>query len=152
MFSSCEHFVTRTHLLSCALSHFHISISSVSSRSELHAHCSRARLRSRSVSCRATSSCLRHRCKWRHSSCASTPLSWQERLIVAVDVVSGLLYLHTPYPDMHKPAILHRDLKPSNILLDLDNRARLADMGLARAQRPAAAHLTTATSIAGTNG
>jgi serine/threonine protein kinase len=80
------------------------------------------------------------------------PLSWQERLIVAVDVVSGLLYLHTPYPDMHKPAILHRDLKPSNILLDLDNRARLADMGLARAQRPAAAHLTTATSIAGTNG
>jgi hypothetical protein len=72
MLSSCEHFATRAHLLSSALSHFHISISSVSSRSELHAHCSHARLRSRSVSCRATSSCLRHRCTWRHSSCAST--------------------------------------------------------------------------------
>ena len=68
MFSICEHFAARAHLLSSALSHFHISISSVSSCSELHAHCSHARLRSRSVSCRATSSCLRHRCKWRHSS------------------------------------------------------------------------------------
>jgi hypothetical protein len=26
------------------------------------------------------------------------PLSWQERLTVAVDVVTGLLYLHTPDP------------------------------------------------------
>jgi serine/threonine protein kinase len=80
------------------------------------------------------------------------PLSWLERLTVAVDVVTGLLYLHTPDPDTHKPAILHRDIKPSNILLDLDNRARLADMGLSRAQRPGAAHLTTTTSIAGTIG
>jgi hypothetical protein len=36
--------------------------------------------------------------------------------------------------------------------LDQDKRARLADMGLARAQCLAAAHLTTATSIDGTNG
>jgi hypothetical protein len=74
MLSTCEHFATRAHLLSSVLSHFHISISSVSSRSELHAHCSHARLRSRSVSCRATSSCLRHLWRWRHSSYASTPI------------------------------------------------------------------------------
>jgi serine/threonine protein kinase len=80
------------------------------------------------------------------------PLSWQERLTVAIDIVTGLLYLHTPDPDTHKPTILHGDIKPSNILLDLDKRARLADMGLARAQRPGAAHLTTSTSIAGTIG
>ena len=74
MFSSCEHFATRAHLLPSVLSHFHISISSVSSRSDSHAHCSHARLRSRSVSCRATSSCLRHLWRWRHSSYASTPI------------------------------------------------------------------------------
>ena len=62
------------------------------------------------------------------------------------------MYLHTPDPHTHKPTISHRDIKPSNVLLDQDKRARLADMGLARVQRPAAAHLTTATSIAGTNG
>ena len=80
------------------------------------------------------------------------PLSWQERLTVAIDIVTGLLYLHTPDPDTHKPPILHRDMKPSNILLNLDKRARLANMGLARAQRPVVTHLTTTTSIAGTIG
>ncbi len=80
------------------------------------------------------------------------PLSWQDRLTVAVDVVTGLLYLHTPYPHTHKPTILHHDIKPNNVLLDQVKRARLADMGLARTQRQSAAHLTTATSITVTNG
>ena len=31
------------------------------------------------------------------------PLSWQERLNVAVDVVTGLLYLHTPDRGAHMP-------------------------------------------------
>ena len=58
-------------------------------------------------------------------------------------------------PDGHRPVeqqILHRDIKPSNILLDQDLNARLSGMGLAREQRPVAVHLTTFTSIAGTNG
>ena len=64
----------------------------------------------------------------------------------------GLEYLHTADAAAHKPVVLHRDIKPSNILLDRDGHARLADMGLARAQRPAAAHLTTMTTVAGTHG
>ena len=80
------------------------------------------------------------------------PLSWRQRLAVALGAVRGLLFLHTPDPDTHKPVILHHDVKLSNILLDADGHARLADMGLARAQRTAAAHLTTVTSVAGTNG
>ena len=73
MLSSCKHFASWAHLLPSVLSHFHISISSVSSRNDSHAHCSHARLRSRSVSCRATSSCLRHLWRWRHNSCVITP-------------------------------------------------------------------------------
>ena len=79
------------------------------------------------------------------------PLGWQQLLAAAVAALRGLEYLHTPDPATHKPAILHRDIKPSNILLDLDGGARLADMGLARQTRPEAAHVTTMTTIAGTN-
>ena len=39
----------------------------------------------------------------------------------------------------------------SNILLDPDLNARLSDMGVARQNRPVTAHMTTVTSIAGTN-
>jgi len=80
------------------------------------------------------------------------PLTWQERVLVLLDALKGLDYLHTPDPATHKPKILHRDIKPSNILLDADLHARLGDMGLAQQQRPAANNVTTMTSIAGTNG
>ena len=79
-------------------------------------------------------------------------MSWQQLLVVAADGLKGLEYLHTPDPATHKPAILHRDIKPSNILIDLDMRGRLADMGLARQARPPADRVTTVTAIAGTNG
>ena len=80
------------------------------------------------------------------------PMSWQQLLVVAADGLKGLEYLHTPDPVTHKPAILHCDIKPSNILIDLDMRGRLADMGLARQVRPAADRVTTVTTISGTNG
>ena len=81
-----------------------------------------------------------------------SPLTWQQRLWALVGALCGLVYLHTPDPETHKPKNLHRDIKPSNILLGQDLNARLSDMGLAREQRPVAAHATTVTSIAGTNG
>jgi LRR receptor-like serine/threonine-protein kinase EFR len=55
-------------------------------------------------------------------------LSLLQRLNIAIDVASALLYVHhhcqTP--------IIHCDLKPSNILLDDDLTAHISDFGLAR--------------------
>ena len=79
------------------------------------------------------------------------PLTWKQRLRALLGALRGLVYLHTPDPETHKPRILHRDIKPSNILLDQDLNARLSDMGLEREQRPVSAHAITITSIAGTS-
>lgn len=56
------------------------------------------------------------------------PLSWRQRLAVAVGAVRGLVYLHST---LNK---VHRDVKPSNILVDLGaHTAVLCDFGLIRA-------------------
>ncbi|KAM4083035.1 hypothetical protein ACB094_08G026400 [Castanea mollissima] len=55
-------------------------------------------------------------------------LNLLQRINIAIDVASALLYLHhhcqTP--------IVHCDIKPSNILLDDDLNAHISDFGLAR--------------------
>jgi LRR receptor-like serine/threonine-protein kinase EFR len=55
-------------------------------------------------------------------------LNFLQRMNIAIDVSSALLYLHhhcqTP--------IIHCDLKPSNVLLDDDLTAHISDFGLAR--------------------
>jgi serine/threonine protein kinase len=40
------------------------------------------------------------------------------------EVISAVKYLHSM-----KPPIIHRDIKPENVLIDNDNRAKLADFG-----------------------
>ena len=59
-------------------------------------------------------------------------LPWSLRLNMSLDMISGLLYLHTQ-------DIIHRDLKSLNILVDDHMRAKIADFGLAKIK------LTTAT-------
>ncbi|KAG8069774.1 hypothetical protein GUJ93_ZPchr0006g44860 [Zizania palustris] len=56
------------------------------------------------------------------------PLPWQLRFKIAVEIATGLLYLHNMKPE----AFVHRDLKPGNILLDEDFVSKIADVGLAR--------------------
>ncbi|XP_057998736.1 serine/threonine-protein kinase ZRK1-like isoform X2 [Hevea brasiliensis] len=51
------------------------------------------------------------------------PLSWKNRLKIAVDVANVIAYLHTAFP---RP-IVHRGINPRNILLDEDYRAKLSD-------------------------
>ncbi|PUZ44726.1 hypothetical protein GQ55_8G139700 [Panicum hallii var. hallii] len=57
-----------------------------------------------------------------------TPLSWTQRMTIALDVARGIEYLH----GLAQETFIHRDLKPSNILLDQDLRAKVSDFGLVK--------------------
>ena len=46
---------------------------------------------------------------------------------IALDVSYGLLYLHN-----HTPPIIHRDLTAPNVLLTIDVRAKIADLGVSK--------------------
>ncbi|CAI9107348.1 OLC1v1006679C1 [Oldenlandia corymbosa var. corymbosa] len=56
------------------------------------------------------------------------PLSWKQRLAIALDVARGVEYLH----GLAHQSFIHRDLKPSNILLGDDMRAKVSDFGLVK--------------------
>nr|CAD1838682.1 unnamed protein product [Ananas comosus var. bracteatus] len=60
-----------------------------------------------------------------------SPLRWETRLQIAIDVANALEYLHF-YCD---PPLCHRDIKSSNILVDENFVAKVADFGLAHASR-----------------
>jgi serine/threonine protein kinase len=51
---------------------------------------------------------------------SASPLSFEQRLQVAIDIAEGMKYLHLL-------GLLHRDLKPGNVLLDESNRAAITD-------------------------
>ncbi|GMN65760.1 hypothetical protein TIFTF001_034834 [Ficus carica] len=68
----------------------------------------------------------RHLFHWK--SLNLKPLSWTNRLIIALDVARGMEYLH----NLARQTFIHRDLKSSNILLGDDFRAKVADFGLVK--------------------
>jgi serine/threonine protein kinase len=53
------------------------------------------------------------------------PLPWSTRIKIAVDIASGLEYLH-------ERKIIHRDVKSLNVLLDNDYNAKICDFGLSK--------------------
>ncbi|KAH6770115.1 Leucine-rich repeat protein kinase family protein [Perilla frutescens var. hirtella] len=59
---------------------------------------------------------------------AFDPLTWKQRVTIALDVARGVEYLHS----LAQQSFIHRDLKPSNILLSDDMRAKVADFGLVK--------------------
>ncbi|XP_031111829.1 receptor-like kinase TMK4 [Ipomoea triloba] len=56
------------------------------------------------------------------------PLTWKQRVTIALDVARGIEYLHS----LAHQSFIHRDIKSSNILLSDDMRAKVADFGLIR--------------------
>ncbi|XP_009373574.2 LOW QUALITY PROTEIN: receptor-like kinase TMK4 [Pyrus x bretschneideri] len=67
-----------------------------------------------------------HLCEWREIGVP--PLTWKQRVTIALDVARGVEYLHS----LAQQSFIHRDLKPSNILLGDDMRAKVADFGLVK--------------------
>ncbi|WCJ30987.1 Serine/threonine receptor-like kinase NFP [Euphorbia peplus] len=63
------------------------------------------------------------------SSTSSVPfLSWSQRLHIALDVASGLQYMH----EHIQPSIVHMDIRTSNILLDSRFKAKIANFSVAK--------------------
>ncbi|CAK9871388.1 unnamed protein product [Sphagnum jensenii] len=56
------------------------------------------------------------------------PLSWKERLLVAIGAAAGIEHLHY----VSNPKIIHGDIKSSNILLGPQNITKVSDFGLSR--------------------
>ncbi|GAA0170837.1 hypothetical protein LIER_25016 [Lithospermum erythrorhizon] len=56
------------------------------------------------------------------------PLTWKQRIVIALDVARGVEYLH----GLAQQSFIHRDLKPSNVLLGNDMRAKVSDFGLVK--------------------
>ncbi|KAF8667572.1 hypothetical protein HU200_052774 [Digitaria exilis] len=65
----------------------------------------------------------------RGEAAAATPLTWHQRLKIALDSAQGLEYLHRSC----QPPLIHRDVKTKNILLSADLEAKIADFGLMKA-------------------
>lgn len=76
------------------------------------------------------SDCLHYQIAYPDSSFSRTVglLSWKLRVQIALDVSSGLEYLH----NYTKPSLVHKDVKSSNILLDRQFRAKVANFGMAK--------------------
>lgn len=64
---------------------------------------------------------------WLHED-KNEKLNWKTRLRIAIDISNGLQYIH----EHTRPRVVHKDIKSSNILLDSNNRAKIANFGLAK--------------------
>lgn len=55
-------------------------------------------------------------------------LPWKSVVDIFIQVADGLGYAH-------KKGVIHRDIKPANILISSDNKAKIADFGIAKISR-----------------
>lgn len=82
--------------------------------------------------------------KWLFSKSSSSNsvsfLSWRHRLNIALDVASGLQYMH----EHTRPSIVHRDIRTSNILLNAQFKAKISNFSMAE---PATVGMTLASDV-----
>ncbi|KAF2929843.1 hypothetical protein DAI22_05g086500 [Oryza sativa Japonica Group] len=76
------------------------------------------------------------------------PLTWLQRVNIALGSANGLNYLHT----MCSPRLIHRDVKAGNILLTANLEAKISDFGLTRPSIHGTVETRTITQLAGTPG
>lgn len=67
---------------------------------------------------------------WLFPSISSTtvPLSWKQRLLIALDIANGLQYLH----EHTQTSVAHKDISTRNILLDSSFKAKISNFAAAR--------------------
>jgi serine/threonine protein kinase len=75
-------------------------------------------------------------------------LPWTARVRIALDVASGLEYIH----NYTNPSFVHKDVKSSNILLDGQFRAKVANFGMAKSAASSGAGPLLTRHITGTQG
>ncbi|KAK2987486.1 hypothetical protein RJ640_012145 [Escallonia rubra] len=75
-------------------------------------------------------------------------LNWTQRIQIALDVATGLNYLHS----YTSPPYVHKDLKSSNVLLDSEFRAKIANFNLARSADGQGGQFALTRHIVGTKG
>eukprot|EP00249_Psilotum_nudum_P015488 c25351_g1_i1 orf=180-2225(+) len=79
---------------------------------------------------------------------SSSFLSWNARLQIALDVATGLQYIH----DHITPSFVHKHIKSSNILLDSNFRGKIANFGLAKTANEMTQGTALTSHIVGTQG
>lgn len=70
-------------------------------------------------------------------------LAEQEALAILLGAVTGLA-------EAHARGIVHRDIKPDNVLVSLEGRVKLADLGLAKASQSTGQSISLASGVMGT--
>ncbi|XP_044462471.1 lysM domain receptor-like kinase 4 [Mangifera indica] len=75
-------------------------------------------------------------------------LNWVQRIQIALDVATGLEYLHS----FTSPPHVHQDINSGNVLLDSDFRAKIANFSLARPTEGQGGQFALTRHIVGTKG
>ncbi|GAB4848894.1 lysM domain receptor-like kinase 4 [Ancistrocladus abbreviatus] len=75
-------------------------------------------------------------------------LTWTQRIRIALDVATGLDYLH----NFTSPPHVHKDIKSSNILLNSDLRAKISNFGLSKTVGDQEGQFALTKHIVGTRG
>ncbi|KAG5563213.1 hypothetical protein RHGRI_005838 [Rhododendron griersonianum] len=83
-----------------------------------------------------------------HDNIDKRILSWTQRIQIALDVATGLNYIH----NYTSPPYVHKDLKTTNVLLDSELRAKIANFGLARSADGQEGEFALTRHIVGTKG